>query len=59
MNSSQIQVLDNSGGQFFVVTDGLKPGGKIVLEGVATLREGLKIKPNTVNADSLYRNMIQ
>lgn len=59
VNSSHIQVLENSGGQFFVVTDGLKPGDKIVLEGVATLREGLKIKPEPVNADSLYRNMIQ
>ena len=51
--------MNNSGGQFFVVTDGLKPGDKIVLEGVSTLREGEKIKPVQVNEDSLYRQLIQ
>lgn len=58
-SSVEIKIMNNSGGQFFVVTDGLKPGDKIVLEGVATLREGEKIKSVQVNEDSLYRQLIQ
>lgn len=59
VNSVEIKTMQNSGGQFFVVTAGLKPGDKIVLEGVATLREGLEIKPDPVNEDSLYKQMLQ
>lgn len=59
VNSAEITILQNSGGQFFVVTEGLKPGDKIVLEGVATLREGTKIKPGAINEDSLYKQMLQ
>jgi len=59
VTSVEIKILNNSGGQFFVVTEGLKPGDKIVLEGVATLRENTKINPVAVNADSLYSKLIQ
>lgn len=57
VQSVQVTILDNTGGQFFVVTNGLKTGDKIVLEGVASLREGLKIIPSPVNEDSLYKSM--
>ncbi len=59
VKSSQIEILSNSGGQYFVVTKGLKPGDKIVVEGVATLREGAQIKPREINADSMYQQMKQ
>ncbi len=59
VNSVEIKIRNNSGGQYFVVTAGLKPGEKIVLQGVASLREGAAIKPNPVNADSLYRQLLQ
>lgn len=59
VKSVEIKIRNNSGGQYFVVLEGLKPGDKIVLEGVATLREGATIKPVEVNADSLYRQMLQ
>lgn len=59
VNSVEIKIRSNSGGQYFVVTEGLKPGDKIVLEGVATLREGATIKPNPVNTDSLYKQLLQ
>jgi membrane fusion protein (multidrug efflux system) len=54
VRSIEIKVMPNSGGQFFVLEEGLKAGDKIVLEGVASLREGVAIKPKEVNADSLY-----
>lgn len=59
VQSVEIKILNNSGGQFFVVQEGLKPGDKIVLEGVATLREGAAVKPVPVNADSLYHQLLQ
>jgi membrane fusion protein (multidrug efflux system) len=54
VRSNEIQVMDASNGQFYVVTSGLRPGDKVVLEGVASLKDGAAIKPRQVNADSLY-----
>lgn len=44
-----MRVLNNSDGTFFVVECGLKPGARIVTEGVATLGEGAT-KPRPVNS---------
>lgn len=57
VKSTQINTRENSNGQVFVVEKGLKVGDVIVLEGVATLREGEKIKPVNANADSLFNNL--
>ena len=57
VTSTEIKVMENSGGQFFVVREGLQPGQKVVLEGVATLREGATIKPREANVDSIYRSV--
>lgn len=48
VTSAEIKTLENTGGQFYVVQDGLKSGDKIVLEGVAGLREGAPIVPKEV-----------
>src|SRR5690606_8676624 len=55
VSSKAIIVMDNDDGQFYVVSSGLKPGDKIVMEGLATLRDGLDIQPVAVNADSLFQ----
>jgi membrane fusion protein, multidrug efflux system len=49
-----IKVMDNTAGQFYVVTDGLKAGDKIVLESSGNLPDGTEIKPNEVSAGSVY-----
>lgn len=54
VKSTEIKVLDNNDGQFFVVQEGLRAGDNIVLEGVAALKDGIAIKPREVNADSVY-----
>lgn len=56
VKSAEIRIRDNNDGQFYVVEDGLKAGDKIVLEGVATLREGSKIDPRLISADSVYNS---
>ncbi|HUH18190.1 efflux RND transporter periplasmic adaptor subunit [Albibacterium sp.] len=55
--SKPITVLRNNDGQFYIVTEGLSVGDKIAMEGLATLRDGLVIKPVTVNTDSLYQSI--
>ena len=55
VKSTEIRIRDNSGGRFFVVEDGLKTGDRIIVEGVAGLREGEQVKPVPANADSIYR----
>ena len=57
VESAQITIRSNSNGKVFVVEKGLKTGDLIVLEGVATLREGEIIIPVKANADSLYDHM--
>jgi membrane fusion protein (multidrug efflux system) len=52
-----IQVMDNTAGQFYVVTDGLHAGDKIVLESANNLPDGTTIKPNPVSAASVYGNL--
>jgi len=53
----QIMVRDNSAGSFFVVDKGLKAGEKVVLEGVASLKDGTKIKPVSANANNIYAEL--
>lgn len=52
--NTEIEVLNVPKDKFFVVTKGIKPGDKIVLEGFQTLKDGVKIKPQEVKADSVY-----
>lgn len=46
--STEIKVLPQSNGQQYIVSSGLKPGDRIVAEGVGTsVRNGMKINPIT------------
>ncbi|MDB5119274.1 MAG: hypothetical protein JWN56_492 [Sphingobacteriales bacterium] len=53
---SQELTINASTGQFYVVSKGLKAGQQIVIDGIASLREDLQIKPQVLNADSVYQN---
>jgi len=55
VTSAEIHVKDVPGGQYFVVTDGLKEGDKVMIEGVGIVPEGTKIKPVLVS-DSIQLN---
>ncbi|WP_132055608.1 efflux RND transporter periplasmic adaptor subunit [Pseudocnuella soli] len=59
VRSAEVQVMESSNGKYFVAEEGLNPGDRIVLEGIATLREGAPIKVRPVNVDSLYRSLLQ
>jgi membrane fusion protein (multidrug efflux system) len=55
--STAINILPNAAGLFFVVDKGLKAGDKVVLEGVATLKDGTTIKPVGVDANTVYADL--
>lgn len=60
VSSHPISVMDNHEGNFYVVTEGLKKGDKIAMEGLSTLRDGTLIKPKEVsNIDSVYQGLNQ
>ncbi|RQO70729.1 efflux RND transporter periplasmic adaptor subunit [Pedobacter sp. KBW06] len=52
-----ITVLQNTAGNFYVIQDGLKAGDRIVLEGVATLKDGTPIKATAASAESVYADL--
>jgi len=55
--NANITILENSAGNYYVVTDGLQPGDQIVLEGVASLKEGTQIKTQNQNAETVYADL--
>lgn len=52
-----ITVMDNTPGQFYVVTAGLKAGDKVVIESVSNLKDGTLIKPTDVSAEPVYGDL--
>jgi membrane fusion protein (multidrug efflux system) len=44
-------------GDFYIVSEGLKPGDKIVYEGVQSLREGKVIKPNMIDMNEILKEL--
>jgi len=52
-----VTVMQNTAGNFFVVESGLKSGDQVVLEGVATLKDGSQIKAAPQEADSVYADL--
>ena len=47
LKNTEIQVFSLNDGKYFYVTDGLKAGDKIVIEGVQNLKDGQSITPIT------------
>ncbi|HVW98333.1 MAG TPA: efflux RND transporter periplasmic adaptor subunit [Mucilaginibacter sp.] len=52
-----INVRENTPGQYFIVTDGVKAGDRVIAESVNNLRDGTEIKPVPVSADVVYKNL--
>lgn len=52
-----ITVMENTPGNYYVVTSGLNSGDQIVLEGVATLKDGSQIKVQNQSAETVYADL--
>ena len=50
--------IPSDDGQYFLVSDGLKAGNKVVIEGITSLRDGATITPKEVDATSFYGKSI-
>jgi membrane fusion protein (multidrug efflux system) len=37
--------IDDRVGEFYIVTEGLKPGERVIVEGVQRVRPGVQVKP--------------
>ncbi|MDT4837138.1 Efflux pump periplasmic linker BepF [compost metagenome] len=55
--NTEVKIMDIPKGRFYVVTGGLNAGDKVVLEGFQSLRDGVKIKPQVMPADSVYTTL--
>lgn len=49
--------IPSDDGKFFLVTEGLKAGDRVVIEGVASLRDGTVIVPKEADANNIYGNI--
>ena len=52
-----ITVLENTPGQYYVVTGGIKSGDKIIAESVNNIKDSAEIKPLQVNTDAIYKDL--
>ncbi|MCO5945838.1 efflux RND transporter periplasmic adaptor subunit [Mucilaginibacter flavidus] len=52
-----ITTMDNTPGQFYVVTGGIKNGDKIIAEGATNLKDGTEIKPVEVSPDVVFKDL--
>ena len=57
VKSVAIKTIPSSDGQYYVVTEGLNAGNRIILDGVSLLKEGQTIKAKEVNSSSIYQNL--
>ncbi|RXM45626.1 efflux RND transporter periplasmic adaptor subunit [Flavobacterium sp. YO12] len=52
-----ITILENTAKNYYVVTSGLNAGDEIVLEGVASLKEGSEIKAKNQKSEMVYADL--
>ena len=57
VKNTAITVMDNTPGQFFIVTNGLNVGDKIIAEAVSNIKDDTEIKPEEANAASVYKGL--
>jgi membrane fusion protein (multidrug efflux system) len=57
VHNTEIEILAGNLKDSYVVTSGLNTGDKVVLEGIASLRNDTEIKPKLVEAGNLSENM--
>lgn len=54
VKNTEIEVMDLTKGNFYVVTKGLGAGDKIVLEGFQSLKDGMEIKAEEKDSATIY-----
>jgi len=57
VKSTEITTMSNTPGQYFVVTDGIKPGDQIVYEAATPIADGTAIKPQMQPEGQVYKDI--
>ena len=57
VTSAEITTLPDPAGQYFVVTDGLKPGDRVVFEAATPIPDGTSIKPQLQPDSVVYKEL--
>ena len=52
-----VTTMDNTPGQFYIVTSGVTSGDRIIVESATNLADGTEIKPADVTAESVYKTL--
>jgi len=57
VKNTEIQIMDLATGQYFVVTNGLKTGDTVILEGTSNLQDGTAVKPDMQADSKVYQDL--
>lgn len=57
VKATDFSSVESDDGKYFLVSKGLKAGDRIVIEGVSSLKNGVKIIPKDTSALSFYQNI--
>jgi len=52
-----ITVMDNTPGQYYVITGGLQSGDRIIAEGATNIKDGTEIKPIEASPGEVYKGL--
>jgi len=52
-----ITTMENTPGQFYIITGGIKSGEKVIAESANNLKDGTEIKPDEVSPDVVYKGL--
>ncbi len=57
VKNTEIQIMDLATGQYYVVTNGLKAGDTVILEGTSNLQDGIAVKPDMQADGKVYQDL--
>jgi membrane fusion protein (multidrug efflux system) len=57
VKNTEIQIMDLATGQYYVVTNGLKTGDTVILEGTSNLQDGTAVKPDMQADGKVYQDL--
>jgi membrane fusion protein (multidrug efflux system) len=57
VKNQEIQIMELTAGQYYVVTGGVKAGDKIVYDGTISLKDSTKIAPQVMSSDKVYGDL--
>ncbi len=57
VKNTEIQIMDLATGQYYVVTNGLKAGDTVILEGTSNLQDGTAVKPDMQADGKVYQDL--